>query len=82
MSYVKRHYEEVDVSIKNQPNIFKKPEDLKAWAIEMSEACGSPLINKKHNVSKIDALIEKFVADYNENMQLMVNLKNSLKEEE
>ena len=48
----------------------------------MSEACGSPLINKKHNVSKIDALIEKFVADYNENMQLMVNLKNTLKEEE
>lgn len=42
----------------------------------------SPLINKKHNVSKIDALIEKFVADYNENMQLMVNLKNTLKEEE
>ena len=81
MSYIKNYLEEVDVSIKNQPNIFIKPEDLKTWAIELSEACGSRIINKKHNVSKIDALIEKFVSDYNENMQIMVELKNKLEEE-
>jgi len=69
------------MSIKNRQNIFKTPEDLKSWAIDLSEACGSKLINKKHNVSKIDALIEKFVSDYNKNMQDMVNLKNSLEEE-
>ena len=81
MSYTKRHLEEVDVSIKNQPNIFKKPEDLKAWAIDLSEACCTKLKNKKPNVSKIDALIEKFVSDYNENMKSMVELKNRLEEE-
>ena len=69
------------MSIKNRQNIFKTPEDLKSLAIDLSEACGSKLINKKHNVSKIDALIEKFVSDYNINMQDMVNLKNSLEEE-
>ena len=44
------------MSIKNQPNIFKTADDLKAWAIDLSEACGSKIINKKPNVSKIDAL--------------------------
>tara|TARA_R100000773_G_scaffold4200_2_gene4808 strand:+ start:1573 stop:1779 length:207 start_codon:yes stop_codon:yes gene_type:complete len=63
------------MSIKNQPNIFRTPDDLKSWAIDLSEACGSKLINKKHNVSKIDALIEKFVSDYNTNMQFMNELK-------
>ena len=69
------------MSIKNQPNIFKTADDLKALAIDLAEACGSKIINKKHNVSKIDALIEKFVSDYNENMKSMVELKNRLEEE-
>ena len=69
------------MSIKNQPNIFITADDLKAWAIDLSEACGSTLVNKKPNVSKIDALIEKFVSDYNENMKSMVELKNRLEEE-
>ncbi|MBO71693.1 MAG: hypothetical protein CL508_05195 [Actinobacteria bacterium] len=57
--------------IKSKPNIFSTPKNLKSWAIDLTEACGSELINKKHNVSKIDALIEKFVFDYNENMKLV-----------
>ena len=69
------------MSIKNQQNIFITADDLKAWAIDLSEACGSKLINKKPNVSKIDALIEKFVSDYNENMKSMIELKNRLEEE-
>ena len=67
--------------IQDQPYIFITAADLKAWAIDLSEACGSKLINKKPNVSKIDALIEKFVSDYNENMKSMVELKNRLEEE-
>ena len=47
------------MSIKNQSNIFITADDLKAWAIDLSEACGSKIINKKPNVSKIDALIDK-----------------------
>jgi hypothetical protein len=52
--------------------------------MDLSDACGSKLINKKPNTSKIDALIEKFVNDYNVNMQLMMELKEDLdgKEEE
>ena len=36
-----------------------------------AEACGSVLIKKKPNVSKIDALVEKFVIDYNANMEMI-----------
>ena len=56
-------------NIKGGPNIFRTPSDLKDWAIELSDACGSVIINKKPNVSKVDALIEKFVMDYNENLE-------------
>tara|TARA_Y100000004_G_scaffold71767_1_gene80673 strand:- start:565 stop:762 length:198 start_codon:yes stop_codon:yes gene_type:complete len=55
--------------IKKGVNIFSSPVVLKEWAIDLSEACGSVLINKKPNVSKIDTLVEKFVIDYNENME-------------
>ena len=55
--------------IKKGRNIFSSPELLKDWSIDLSEACGSILINKKPNVSKIDTLVEKFVIDYNENME-------------
>ena len=56
-------------NIKKGVNIFSSPVTLKEWAIDLSEACGSVLINKKPNVSKIDTLVEKFVQDYNENME-------------
>ena len=55
--------------IKKGVNIFSSPVVLKEWAIDLSEACGSVLINKKPNVSKIDTLVEKFTIDYNENME-------------
>ena len=50
--------------------------------MELSAACGSPIIDKKPNTPKIDALIEKFVADYNHNMSVMVEEANKLAEEE
>jgi len=55
--------------IKNKRNIFTSPQDLKEWSIDLSEACGSLITNKKPNISKIDALVEKFVNDYNMNME-------------
>ena len=65
-------------SIKKGVNVFSSPVTLKEWAIDLSEACGSVLINKKPNISKIDTLVEKFVMDYNENMEKV----NAAKEEE
>jgi|TARA_S200002703_G_C3746926_1_gene229815 hypothetical protein len=65
-------------SIKKGVNVFSSPVTLKEWAIDLSEACGSVLINKKPNISKIDTLVEKFVIDYNENMEKV----NAAKEEE
>tara|TARA_Y100000289_G_scaffold63154_1_gene73337 strand:- start:24 stop:227 length:204 start_codon:yes stop_codon:yes gene_type:complete len=64
--------------IKKGVNVFTSPIALKEWAIDLSEACGSVLINKKPNISKIDTLVEKFVTDYNENMEKI----NATKEEE
>lgn len=55
--------------IKNKRNIFTSPQDLKEWSIDLSEACGSLITNKKPNISKIDTLVEKFVNDYNANME-------------
>jgi hypothetical protein len=64
--------------IKSGANIFSTPQNLKTWSMELSEACGSLIINKKPNMSKIDALVEKFVNDYNFNMETV----NGEKEEE
>ena len=64
--------------IKSGANIFSNPLQLKNWALELSDACGSILVNKKPNVSKIDALVEKFVIDYNANMEIV----NGKQEEE
>jgi len=66
--------------IKNRPNIFTKEVLLKEWAMDLSDACGSKIINKSPNISKIDTLIEKFVDDYNMNMQAMIELKKSEEE--
>lgn len=55
--------------IKNKRNIFTSPQDLKEWSIDLSEACGSLITNKKPNISKIDTLVEKFVDDYNSNVE-------------
>ena len=55
--------------IKNKRNIFSTPQDLKEWSMELSEACGSLITNKKPNISKLDTLVEKFVIDYNANME-------------
>ena len=64
--------------IKNKRNIFTTPQDLKEWSMDLAEACGSILISKKPNISKIDTLVEKFVNDYNINMESL----NATKEEE
>tara|TARA_Y100000004_G_scaffold193349_1_gene255696 strand:+ start:326 stop:529 length:204 start_codon:yes stop_codon:yes gene_type:complete len=63
--------------IKNKRNIFTSPQDLKEWSIDLSEACGSLITNKKPNISKIDTLVEKFVNDYNINME---NINGTQKE--
>ena len=63
--------------IKKKPNIFTSDLLLKEWAMDLSDACGSRLVNKKLNISKIDALIESFV---NENMHAMIELKKSEEE--
>ena len=59
--------------IKTRRNIFSNPQLLKEWSMDLVEACGSVLIQKKPNVSKIDALVEKFVIDYNVNMEMIKN---------
>ena len=65
--------------IKKGENIFSRPNVLKKWAMDLSEACGSQIINKKPNVSHIDALVEKFVIDYNHNMEMLNGKKTSKK---
>ena len=65
-------------NIKKGANVFSSPAKLKEWAIELSEACGSILVNKKPNVSKISTLIDKFAEDYNYNQ----GVANATEEEE
>ena len=54
---------------KQQLNVFKNAGTLKAWALDLSDACGSIIANKAPSIEKIDNLVEKFVIDYNENME-------------
>tara|TARA_R100001460_G_scaffold62289_1_gene102352 strand:- start:83 stop:298 length:216 start_codon:yes stop_codon:yes gene_type:complete len=68
----------VVAKIKNKRNIFTTPQDLKEWSMDLAEACGSIITNKKPNISKIDNLVSKFVDDYNKNMESL----NATKEEE
>lgn len=64
--------------IKKGGNIFATPQSLKDWAVDLSDACGSVIINKKPNVSKISTLIDKFANDYNYNQ----GVANATEEEE
>lgn len=53
-------------------NIFSEPKELQRWAIQLANACGGmqvekTMIIKKTNANKIAALMDRFVADHNEN---------------
>ena len=58
-------------------NIFKEPRLLKRWAIDLANACGGQEVTQtsiklnKHNVPKVDKLLEQFAVDYNFHMQMM-----------
>ena len=54
--------------IKNKPNLFQHPQVMKEWAMEVSESCGSLITGQQPNVSKLQALIDKFIKDYNVNL--------------
>jgi len=54
-------------------NIFKHPGTLKRWSLDLSDACGSVITNQAPDIKKIDTLVEQFVTDYNENMELVAN---------
>ena len=58
-------------------NIFSEPKELKKWAIALANACGGQEVSQssiklnKHNVAKVDSLLEQFAVDYNFHMQIM-----------
>ena len=66
------------------PNIFSEPKELKKWAISLANACGGQEVSQssiklnKHNVAKVDSLLEQFSIDYNFQMQIM----NEVREEQ
>ena len=54
-------------------NIFIEPKHLKNWAIHLANSLGGQEVSKgpvlkRLDMNKVDSLIEKFVADYNESM--------------
>ena len=59
----------------SKPNIFSETKHLKKWAINLANACGGQEVTQtsiklnRHNIVKVDSLIEQFVIDYNFNMQ-------------
>ncbi len=68
-------------------NIFKEPRLLKRWAIDLANACGGQEVTQtsiklnKHNVPKVDKLLEQFAVDYNFHMQMMNDLREKQEEE-
>lgn len=54
-------------------NIFTEPKHLKNWAIQLANSLGGQTVSKgpmlsKVDMKKVDTLIEKFVVDYNSNI--------------
>ena len=68
-------------------NIFKEPRLLKRWAIDLANACGGQEVTQtsiklnKHNIPKVDKLLEQFAVDYNFHMQMMNDLREKQEEE-
>tara|TARA_B100000965_G_C19507894_1_gene720575 strand:- start:100 stop:324 length:225 start_codon:yes stop_codon:yes gene_type:complete len=66
------------------PNIFSEPKELKKWAIALANACGGQEVSQssiklnRHNVVKVDELLQQFAVDYNFQMQVM----NEVREEQ
>jgi len=69
-------------------NIFKEPRLLKKWAIDLANACGGQEVTQtsiklnKHNVPKVDKLLEQFAVDYNFHMQMMNDLREKEENQE
>ena len=69
-------------------NIFKEPRLLKRWAIDLANACGGQEVTQtsiklnKHNVPKVDKLLEQFAVDYNFHMQMMNDLREKQENQE
>ena len=60
-------------------NIFHEPKELKNWAINLANVLGGQKVDKSAilvqlDTVKVNTLVDKFVTDYNESIELVKDI--------
>ena len=70
--------EQKKIDLDKVPNIFDSPLTMKEWGNQFTKACGNHVFNVQPNKIKLRSLMERFVLDYNNQLEEL----DPLKEEE
>ena len=67
--------EQKKIDLDKVPNIFDSPLTMKEWGNQFTKACGNHVFNVQPNMIKLRSLIERFVLDYNNQLEELEPLK-------
>jgi hypothetical protein len=60
---------EPNIDLDKVPNIFDSPLTMKEWGRQFVTSCGNHVFNVQPNMIKIRILMERFVLDYNNQLE-------------
>ena len=60
---------EPKIDLDKVPNIFDSPLTMKEWGRQFVTACGNHSFNVQPNMIKLRSLMERFVLDYNKQLE-------------
>ena len=63
------------IDLEKVPNIFDSPLTMKEWGNQFTKACGNHMFNVQPNMIKLRSLMERFVLDYNKQLEELEPLK-------
>ena len=63
------------IDLEKVPNIFDSPLTMKEWGNQFTKACGNHVFNVQPNMIKLRSLMERFVLDYNNQLEELEPLK-------
>lgn len=67
--------EQKKIDLDKVPNIFDSPLTMKEWGNQFTKACGNHVFNVQPNMIKLRSLMERFVLDYNKQLEELEPLK-------
>ena len=63
------------IDLEKVPNIFDSPLTMKEWGNQFTEACGNHVFDVHPNMIKLRSLMDRFVVDYNKQLDTLEPLK-------